>query len=122
MIVDDIVLLRRPQDVTGIKDEALHWFPSHLSDRFQFVHVHNYQSEHKRVGYGVPQGSVVGPILFNIYMLPLGNIIRKRSISLNRYADDSKLYLSIKRDRVDQLVKVETQLIHKMDDAKFLNS
>lgn len=86
------------------------------------VHVHNYQSEHTRVGYGVPQGSVLGPIPFNLYMLPLGNIIRKPSISLNRYADDSKLYLSIKPDKVDQLVTVETQLIHKMDDATFLNA
>lgn len=86
------------------------------------VHVHNYQSEHTRVGYGDPQGSVLGPIPFKIYMLPLGNIIRKPSISLNRYADDSKLYLSIKPNKVDQLVTVETQIIHKMDDATFLNA
>lgn len=82
-------------------DQALNWFRSSLSKRFQFVRVHNYSSEGKRVSYGVPQGSVLRPILYNIYMLPLGNIISTLYISFYCYADDPLLYLSIKTDEAD---------------------
>ena len=83
--IDHAILLQRLEQLISIKGTALNWFKSYFADRFQFVQINDESSVHTKVNHGVPQGSVLGPILFSLYMLPLGNIIRTHSVSFHCY-------------------------------------
>ncbi len=77
-------------DHYGIRGNILKWFESYLTDRKQYVYYNGISSGIGTISCGVPQGSVLGPLLFLIYINDLPNISSKLSFFL--FADDTNIY------------------------------
>ena len=89
--LDHAILLRRLESTFGISGLALSWFESYLSDRTQSVVVGSLMSIPIPLVFGVPQGSVLGPVLFTLYSQPLSDVLARHSCDYHKYADDTEI-------------------------------
>ena len=95
-IIDHTILLDRLNVYYGISELALGWFRSYLSGRTHLVKVGNTLSHPAALQYGIPQGSVLGPIHFFLYTKPISSIIHSHSsINHHFYAYDTQLYITL---------------------------
>ena len=92
--VDHSILLTRLQNWFGLDGLSLDWFSSYLSLRSQAVSINDSISAFSTLSCGVPQGSVLGPLLFTLYTTPLGSMISKNTLKYHLYADGTQLYIS----------------------------
>ena len=99
--VNHSLLLARLQKSFGIKGTVLQWFDSYLSQRTQFVNINEANSTVRDLPVGVPQGSVLGPVLYLLYTAPLAEVIRSYGLDYHLYADDTELYFAFKSVDVD---------------------
>lgn len=79
----------------GVKSQALKLLKSYLIGRFQKVSMNGTVSSPQELHYGVPQGSVLGPILFSLYSSKLTEIIEAHGLDYHVYADDTQIYMPI---------------------------
>jgi uncharacterized FAD-dependent dehydrogenase len=93
--IDHDILLSRLKYNFGINNTALKWFKTYLQGRTQSVSIDSSQSSPSFLHYGVPQGSILGPILFTLYTTSLAKVIEKLDIKYHLYADDTQLYIPI---------------------------
>lgn len=92
---------------------------SYLSNRKQVVHINNTYSSVCPVVSGVPQGSILGPLLFNIYLNDIVNISRTATFVI--YADDTSIFFS--GDNLDELIRtcnVTMDALHEWSDANYM--
>jgi hypothetical protein len=101
--IDHSILIDRLKNYIGLSDSAVLLIKSYLR-RQQSVSVNSIMSDPAQLTTGVPQGSVLGPLFFTMYILPLKDFLSRSGINYHVYADDTQLYMTIDPKNIAQNV------------------
>ena len=116
--VDHDLLLSRMMTLLGIGGTVSEWLKSYLSGRNQTVSIGDILSLAATLLFGVPQGSVLGPILFTIYTIPIGDTARTHGLNVHFYADDTQLYMAFDPTDNEDAASVFKQLEDCISDIR----
>ena len=112
LTLDHFTLLLCLRTRFGMKGSALAWFESYLASRKYYVQVEGYKSSLRSLDFGVPQGSVLGPLLYMWYTSPVADIIKSHDLQYHLYADDTQLYITFKTDSADDACLAKSRVEH----------
>lgn len=99
--VNHNLLLLRLEKRFGITGTVANWFKSYLCSRTQFVSINQSHSMKCDLVVGVPQVSVLGPLVYLLCTAPTSDVIASRHLNYHLYADDTQLYLAFKTNDVN---------------------
>ncbi len=116
--VDHEIMLSRLEHRFGVRGSALDWFRSYLTGRSQSVVIQGTRSKEQALRYGVPQGSVLGPILFCAYTAPLGSLLKSQGVDYHFYADDSQVLLAFPPERLPNQINAFDQIESGADSVR----
>ena len=122
--LDHHILLQRLIQSIGLSTNAISWFSSYFTNRSCRVSIDGELSRTQSLDYGVPQESAIGPLLFTIYIKPIGDIIRKHGLHFHIYADDTQIYCPFNPKSTDSIQAYTQQVIclhyrfETLDDSK----
>ena len=108
--IDHTILLLKKLSYYGIQHKSLNLFNNYLSERYQYVSVGNATSTHCKINTGVPQGSIIGPLLFMIYINDIHNATD--AIKFILYADDTILISNISKFKSTNVLNSISQNIN----------
>jgi hypothetical protein len=109
--VDHSILLTKLQNEFGFEDKCIEWITSYLSNRKFKVVFNEISTDERTTVCGVPQGSVLGPILFNLYTNELEGLIQHLGFNTHSYADDRIIYKSCSPENKSHLTTEVTSCI-----------
>ena len=93
--IDHAILIQRLKQRFCVSDVVLNWISTYLQGRLQYVKVGEEKSAVTCCEVGVPQGSVLGPLLFSAYVSPISDVIASFGVQFHQYADDTQLSTAV---------------------------
>ena len=114
--IDHSLLYDCLHDWFGLDGTVLSWIKSYLSNRKQKIKIGDSFSEAVILPFGVPQGSVLGPLLFTLYTSPLSQVISKFNVTHHLYADDTQIYLAVDSRNFDSSMEELTECLKSVQE------